>query len=70
MKIGPGTVILNQGPVPGGGTVIAAPDGPAHEVEGMVWVQWNDRSVGEHGVSLEQLEDVTLTGKVVWASII
>jgi len=64
MKIGPGTVVLNQDSAhPMSGTVVPAPEGE-QERDDSVWVQWSDRSVGDNGVCEESLSDVTLTGKL------
>lgn len=65
MKIGPGTVVLNQDSArPMSGTVVAPPEGE-QEREDSVWVQWCDTTVGDDGVCEEALQDVTLTGKLV-----
>jgi len=65
MKIGPGTVVLNQSKSrPCGGRVIDPPEDGAKDLDGFVWVQWDDKNIGRNGVCTELLEDLTLTAKV------
>ena len=66
MKIGPGTVVLNQKvDEPYSGTVVPTPKDESENSD-CVWVQWALKSVGKNGLCEEFLQDVTLTGKVVW----